>query len=385
MHNITKKTDFKVLVSLFAVEAIILIVMLFVAHFSVNGSIGHTNLHSEFSGSMHNICTNVLENSLGGKGVSGFSSLYKENTVENAPSVNEEMCKFYTFNLSDDGITSNMLRAKKNTQMSGISLNTATNTVIAPAKSDFALGKFKVHNDYVREALDLEEILAKPLVIEPMDNSSILIYHVHASEGYCITDSDKYNLRSHTIVGEEHNVVAAGNILQNAITSRTGIKVLHDKTLFPEGLESSVSYNNAAKKLDEIYAENKNIKLQVDVHRNAAEDGNKKYGPTVEANGVKYAQISFVIGLDWDPVTGDRNDSVNPYWEDNFKLCMLMIEKLEEKVPGICRRIELRRNPYNQNYAENSLLTEIGFAGNLSTEADRTAELFGEVLSEIYG
>ena len=385
MNNITKKTDFKALVFLFVLEAIILIVMLFVAHFSVNGSVGRTTLHSEFSGSMHNICSKVLENSLDGKGISGFNLLYEKNNLENDSANNEEICKFYTFNLSDDGITSNMLRAQKNSQMNGIAMNTATNTVIAPAKSDFALGRFKVHNDYVREGLDLEEILAKPLVIEPMDKSSILIYHVHASEGFCITESDKYNLRNHTIVGEEHNVVAAGNVLQNSITSRTGIKVIRDKTLFPEGLESSVSYNNAAKRLDEIYAENKNIKLQIDVHRNAAEEGNKKYGPTVEANGVKYAQISFVIGLDWDPVTGERKDSVNPYWEDNFKLCMLIIEKLEEKVPGICRRIELRRNPYNQNYAENSLLTEIGFAGNLSTEANRTAELFGEVLSDIYG
>jgi hypothetical protein len=62
-----------------------------------------------------------------------------------------------------------------------------------------------------------------------------------------------------------------------------------------------------------------------------------------------------------------------------------MIEKLEEKVPGICRQIELRRTPYNQGYAENSLLTEIGFAGNLSTEADATARLFAEVLTDIYG
>ena len=146
-----------------------------------------------------------------------------------------------------------------------------------------------------------------------------------------------------------------------------------------------MSYNNAAVRLNEIYNENNNIKLQIDVHRNSAESNGKKYGPTIEVNGIKYAQVSFVIGLDWDTSSGDRNDKTNPYWEDNFKLCMLMIEKLEEKVPGICRQIELRRTPYNQGYAENSLLTEIGFAGNLSTEADATARLFAEVLTDIYG
>ena len=70
-----------------------------------------------------------------------------------------------------------------------------------------------------------------------------------------------------------------------------------------------------------------------------------------QKDGQDYAQISFVIGLDWDPATGQRNDETNPYWEDNFKPCMLVIEKLEKKVPGICRQIDLRRNPYNQNYA----------------------------------
>lgn len=69
----------------------------------------------------------------------------------------------------------------------------------------------------------------------------------------------------------------------------------------------------------------------------------KKYGPVIQAGGVAYAPFSFVIGLDWDAATGERSESVNPYWEDNFKLCMLVMEKLEEKVPGIVRQIDLRR------------------------------------------
>lgn len=381
MSRITEKKDFKTLVCLFSIEIILLSVMMIVAHFSLKNDVVQTKSHSEFSGSIDAVSNNILKKSFNGEGLSAFNKL--ENNISSEDT--GELCKFYTFNLSDDGITSNLLRSVKNTQMNGIATNTATSTVIQPAVSDFSLGAFKIHNDYVNQRLDLEEILSKPLIIEPMDKSSILIYHVHASEGYCHTEADKYKLNSHTIEGEEDNVVAAGNALQNTITSKSGIKVLHDKTLFKEGLESSVSYNNAAKKLDEIYKTNDNIKLQIDLHRNSAISNNKKYGPTVEANGIKYSQISFVIGLDWDPKTGDRSDKTNPYWEDNFKLCMLITEKLEEKVPGICRRIELRRNPYNQNYAENSLLTEIGFAGNLFSEAENTAKLLGEVINDIYG
>lgn len=381
MSKITEKKDFKILIFLFSIEIILLTIMMIVAHLSLNDNVKQTKSHSEFSDSLYAVSNNILKNSFNGEGISALNKLDKNDSSEDTNTI----CKFYTFNLSDNGITSNLLRTVKNTQMNGIAANTATSTVIQPAVSDFGLGAFKIHNNYVNQRLDLEEILSKPLVIEPMDKNSILIYHVHASEGYCHTEADKYKLNSHTIEGEEDNVVAAGNVLQNTIMSKSGIKVIHDKTLFEEGLESSVSYNNAAKKLDEIYASNSNIKLQIDLHRNAAVSNNKKYGPTVEANGIKYAQISFVIGLDWSPVTGDRSDSTNPYWEDNFKLCMLITEKLEEKVPGICRRLELRRNPYNQNYAENSLLTEIGFAGNLYSEAENTAKLLGEIINDIYG
>lgn len=383
MNHIFKKKDFIMLITLFSIEAFLLFFMSLIAHFSTKEDIIHNDSYTTFASSMSILNENVLNNSFSGEGISAFKNLYFDEADVNNDS-NDQICKFYTFNLSDEGISSNLLRAKDTEQINGIATNTATSTIIKSAKSDFKLGKFRVQNNYVYENIDLEKVLAKPLKIEPMDKSSILIYHVHASEGYCITENDKYKLNSYTIEGEQHNVVAAGNVLQDTIVAKTGINVIHDKTLFQEGLESSVSYNNAALRLNEIYQENNNIKLQIDLHRNSAETNGQKYGPTVEVDGVKYAQVSFVIGLDWDTSTGDRNEKINPFWEDNFKLCMLMVEKLEEKVPGICRQIELRRTPYNQGYAENSLLTEIGFAGNLSTEADTTAKLFAEVLTDIY-
>lgn len=388
MNKITNKKDFRLLIAFFSIETVILLICFFVAHSRVNsgGAIEKSSWRYEsFVKSIRTVQTDLLEKSFGGNGVGGFTSIWNSDG-ESAPTSNANLLyKYYTFNLSDDGITSNMTKAAPGAQMSGIVSNTATTTVVQQAKSTFTLGKFKIANDYVSENLDLVKILEKPLVIEPMDQSGILIYHVHATEGYCATEAEKNDLKNYAVQGEANNVVAAGNILQETIQAGTGIKVLHDKTVFKEGMQSSVAYNNAAQKLNEIYAEHKNIKLQIDLHRNSASLDGKKFGPTVQANGVNYAQFSFVIGLDWDPATGDRSDSVNPYWEDNFKLCMLIMEKLEEKAPGIVRQIDLRRNPYNQGFVENSLLVEIGFDGNLTAEAEASAKLFGEVLSDIYG
>lgn len=389
MGKITGKKDFKLLISIFSTEIVLLLICFVIANAKTKPDlfVGSTS-YEGFVNSMNSINKNILENSFNGYGIGGFNSLYEKKPGSNIqnPNTPDILYKYYTFNLSDSGITSNLTKAKPDSYlMSGITSNTATNTVVKSAKSTFQLGSFKIHNDYVYENLDLTEILAKPLVIEPMDNSQILIYHVHATEGYCRTEADKADLNNYSREGEYDNVVAAGNILERTINSCSGIKTIHDKTVFKEGMQSSVVYGNAAKKLDEIYAENKNVKLQIDVHRNSATYQGKKYGPVVEADGVKYAQFSFVIGLDWDPSTGVRSDSVNPYWEDNFKLCMIVMEKLNKKVPGIVRQIDLRRNPYNQGYVENSLLVEIGFDGNLTSEADASAKLLGEVLSDIYG
>lgn len=387
MNEITKKKDFKLLLTFFAVEFLLLLICFFIAHFQVNGNPVKAagSDYQSFSASFDSVKQNLLSKTFNGNGVGGFTSILEGNENTGTPGNNSVLYKYYSFQLTDNGITSNMTKAAPGAQLDGILNNTATSTIIKEAKSTFTLGKFKIANDYVPEKLDLAKILEKPLIIEPMDKHGILIYHVHATEGYCKTEAEKADLNHYSVRGEENNVVEAGNTLQSAIASGSGIKTLHDKTVFQEGLESIVAYNNGAARLREIYAENQNIKLQIDLHRNSATLNNQKYGPTVEANGVKYAQFSFVVGLDWDPVTGDRSDALNPYWEDNMKLCLLIMEKLEAKVPGIVRQIDLRRNPYNQNFTENSILVEIGFDGNLTSEANASAKLLGDILCDIYG
>lgn len=380
MNNYSDKKDLKFILVCFLIEVIMLVVCFIIAHNSVNdNSVAN---FKQTASSMSKVNDNIFLNSFNGEGTDAFVLLQDDNlsSFEHVKS----NYKYYTFSLSDDGIDTDMIKGVSGLEIEGLMANTATNTIIPECKSTTFLGKLKIQNDYVRKSLDIAKILSKPLIIEPMDNSKILVYHVHGTEGYCETYDDKYSSSS-SIKGDKNNVIEAGDVLQKTIQDKTGIKVIHDETVFEEGLESVVSYNNAAVKLDEIYAAEKDIKLQIDLHRNAAQDGDVKYGPTVEANGTKYAQISFVVGLDYNEQLGEHITSINPYWEDNFRLCMLLIDKLEEKVPGIVRLIEFRRTPYNQNYAENSLLVEVGFNGNLTSEANRTAELFGSILSEIYG
>ena len=244
MDKITKKKDFKLLIAFSSLEALILLICFMIAHAKVNRaldvSIG-SGKYGNFIDSIRCVRSNILEKSFDGGGLEGFTTIRSYDTDgEGNAEANDILYKYYTFNLSDTGITSNLTKAAPGTQMSGIVSNTATSTVIEEAKSTFTLGNFKIANDYVTEQLDLVNILEKPLVIEPMDASEILIYHVHATEGYCATAAEQSDLDHYTSEGEENNVVAAGNILQNAIVSGSGISVLHDKTVFKEGLQSII-------------------------------------------------------------------------------------------------------------------------------------------------
>ena len=91
-----------------------------------------------------------------------------------------------------------------------------------------------------------------------------------------------------------------------------------------------------------------------------------------------FARVMFVVGCDYDV------NNPNPNWRDNFKLAMLMLEMLEEKVPGITRGISMRKDPYNTNLADRGILIEIGFNGNLISEVVNTSEIVADVLGEIY-
>ena len=83
--------------------------------------------------------------------------------------------------------------------------------------------------------------------------------------------------------------------------------------------------------------------------------------------------------------TARTQNPANPNWKDNVRLAMYLIEKLNEKVPGVTLGISLRKDTkYNTTATQFGLLAEIGFEGNLAPEADRTAALLGTVLGEIF-
>ena len=295
------------------------------------------------------------------------------HTLDISPTPHEENIKYYQFSLDEKSYTSKSLYGNNiGNNVSGI-LEDKAKGLSFNRNEEINYGFLRVTNEYVPDIIDLRKILEKPLFINK--DASILIYHTHTSEGYCQEEIDKNNNSSFTS-NVELSVVKPGSIIASMLENKYNIRCIHDKTIHDEGYNHNIAYDLSKDTIKKNLKEDESIKLTIDIHRDAASIGSQKFGPSVEYEEKSYAQVLFIVGSNYN------ND--NPNWDDNFKLAMLMTQKLEERVPGICRGISMRRDPYNENLANKAMLVEIGFNGNLIEEVVNTSELFAQVLGDIY-
>ena len=285
---------------------------------------------------------------------------------------------YYIFDLSGEKPASRKLAAG-DTYSSGVGTDTAGELVVGPDGKDLDLGWLRIQNPYNAPGFGLRDILATPLIIEKnkaAGSPSVLFYYTHTSEAYCTTP-DERTIRSFPSLASyetEKNVVGRGITAADAVRAKgVGTLYMGDKN----DEDYNKAYERSAALADYAIRHNSTLKLALDIHVNTFEyPTGKRYSPTVQADGKTYARILFVVS---------QNDEL-PCWRDNIKLAMLLCEKLNEKVPGITLGISLRKEAkYNASGFANSLLTEIGFDGNLVEEADNTAALLGTILGEIYG
>ena len=307
---------------------------------------------------------------------------------------------YYTFSLSKDGIQSQKY-AEGLGLSSGLSVSTLSDSEMTIKASSSAssptimnYGNLYIQNPYVRTPLSLKEVLSEPLKLKRLSgisDQSVIIYHTHTMEAYCKTEEDRYLVQKayNETKDNTRNVVTAGEWIRQSLV-KNNITTIHDTTIHYEDRVNGVwqdCYYFGIQTLQGLLAEHNKAQLVMDVHRDGVTDptrDTKRHKSTVkDASGNEYAQIMFVVGLNYN-ASYQQNDSYNPHWKDNFKLALLLLEKLEERVPGITRGISLRREAYNQHLAQNTLLVEMGFDGNLVSEVTASSKLLGEIIAEVY-
>ena len=208
------------------------------------------------------------------------------------------------------------------------------------------------------------------------DTPQVLVYHTHATEGFEPLDRGYFDLEAtwrSTDLSE--NMAAVGEVFCSVLTEK-GIGVLHDVTLHDDPSYSG-SYKRSAVTVSKHLAENPEIKVCLDLHRDAIEpDSQTIMKPTVLIDGKKAAQIMIISGCD----DGTMN---MPDYAENLRFAAAIAEKAEEMYPGLCRPVLFDYRKYNMDLSPGLLLIEIGATGNTLEEAEYSAAMLAEVLAEL--
>lgn len=240
----------------------------------------------------------------------------------------------------------------------------------------------KVDNCYVKNKtgldFDFASILKSNLTFSVKENTEspqVLIYHTHTSEAYIDEDVDFFyeSFYSRT-QNNDFNVVAVGDAITEVL-NKNGIKTIHDKTVHDSTYNGS--YDRSVQTVESNINKYKDIKVVLDIHRDAIGTDECKIKPVFTYNGKKAAQIMILSGCDANGEMGFEN------WENNLSFALKIQNTAEKLYPGMTRPLSFGYFAYNEYVCDGSLLIEVGTEANSIDEAVYTGQLLGNVLSEV--
>ena len=208
---------------------------------------------------------------------------------------------------------------------------------------------------------DISALLAQPLSWNLRgEEPTVLIIHTHTTESYTRVDEPYTESASWRTTDENYNMVSIGEIVKT-ILEENGIPVIHDRALHDYPSYNG-SYTRTRAAIKDYVNQYSNIRLILDLHRDAAGEGNNQMRTLATVDGEPSAQLMLVMGTNYDT------------YEENLSLALKVHAQLEAQCPGITRPLQLRAARFNQDLSSGALLVEVGAAGNTHPEARRAAE-----------
>lgn len=194
----------------------------------------------------------------------------------------------------------------------------------------------------------------------------ILIYHTHGTESY--KSNEKYETyKFYRSTDSNYNVIKIGAYLKQLLEENE-CNVIHETGYFD--LPSTTgAYSRAQEKVKQILADNENISMVIDIHRDAISE-EEHLARTLEINGRKVAPLRLVIGIQPE----------NEEWKQNLKLA-LDIQKIADKhYPGLFQPILLRETGYQEGISKCAILIEVGENCNMLEDALNSMQYFAEII-----
>ena len=208
------------------------------------------------------------------------------------------------------------------------------------------------------------------------DEPTVLIYHTHAMESYTPQSGEDYTEEVPFRTADlDYNMVSIGTRLAELLEN-AGISVLHDTTLH-DAASYNGSYASSRETVEKYLAQYPSIRLVLDIHRDAAEDGNgHQVAATAETAQGDTARLMLELG-------SEAGGLYKPNWQDNYALAVKLQAVLEQESPGLCRELHLTDQRYNQDLSPGALLIEVGAAGNSHDEALRAMTPLAEAIAAL--
>lgn len=224
--------------------------------------------------------------------------------------------------------------------------------------------------------VDVNKLVQEKLKFQLSKNDvETIIYHTHTTEAY--TQSEDYLYEESGVyrtLNNDANMIKIGEELKRNLQKK-GFGVFHDKTIY-DYPDYNSSYSKAGKGILETLDKYKKAKIVLDVHRDAISVNTEQYKPVVQIGGKKVAQFLIVIGTN----QGGLN---HPAWRENLKLALKIKQLADQKYPGLCRCVILRKERFNQQVTNGAMIVEMGATGNTVEEVLETTKYFSEILAEV--
>lgn len=221
--------------------------------------------------------------------------------------------------------------------------------------------------------VDAEKLLAAALPFG--SDAAVLIVHTHTSEAYNPTEEDNYTESDPSRTEDtRYSVVRVGDELAEVLEAR-GITVYHDRELHDYPSYTG-SYGRSLASVQEYMAEHKDIKVVIDLHRDALEGDGKLYKTVANVGDTPCAQVMVLCGTNFSGLK-------HPDWQDNLNFALKLQRRMVDLYPTLARPLKLSPYRYNQHVAPGALIVEIGTNGNTLREAVTAARYFGECLADV--
>ena len=224
--------------------------------------------------------------------------------------------------------------------------------------------------------VDMEALKREDLSFELKKNDTeVIIYHTHTTETYTKQDDDCYEESGEfRTLDKNYNVVKVGGRIKELLEKR-GVGVFHEQEIY-DYPSYNLSYSKAGKAITSLVKKYKNANIVLDIHRDALGTGTEIYKPIVNIAGEDVAQILLVVGSNQGGLSHSK-------WRENLKFALKIQQIANQKYPGLCRYVILRKERFNQHVAPGALIVEMGATGNTMDEVLRSAALFTDVLLEV--